>query len=570
MEWNRGMLAVALVTVAVIGSLCVCYFGSVSRETVTYSEWNEITDVQPLYTYEDVPLYTEYNPVENWTGWDGVNFNISPTSNRYVVEQGYDGSTTVTIDLSGGETYRDSENHDPLFYWSSYNYYLRYTENGITTTLNDDITIVPLASRFGSVTGNGTITINGGYLSNNGTPTEEYSVHGSVNPEHRHDIIYDVGTTVASATYTYATAIITAYDSNNQVLWSADLNNVYYLYQSAPGTVTVDVPNHLPPVYMDISDGVTLVYNQTATWSNGYKNGHVSLLLVSETACNIEVKMHLTGGLSTQQYWRTAEGMWKYFSTEIGTGVGLLADFDLQGKSMSFTPVLSMNTFADFTLGVTTTGHISQEDADALWLDSLELKLKSPTPGVRVGVVNTELQLGAVNSTMGNPTLNIGNAFPQLVNGGAYRVDIGSPAVVGNGVTVFGHNIPITGGSYVWGGQHKIGSISCKVEDGDAFVMFNSDARPTWIDLGSATDSEIAFSGEWYFDSTIIYEPITKTRVDVTLGHGEDMSWNSVMLVAIGILVAFSLILYVKMDYFGWVNGVIVVVAVALMIYMLV
>lgn len=588
MEWNKGLLAIVVVTIAVLGSLAIGYFGSVSKETVTYADWEQITDVQSLYTYEDVPLYTQYTPVENWTKWDNADFITSPSSNRYIVDQGYDGSTTVSIDVTGGTTYTNHSDNAPITFWSSYTYYLTYTENGTETTVSNNITIVPLYDRFGSVTGDGTITINGGYLSNTGDMRISYSEHGFIYKEHRNVGNINVGTVVASAKYDYHTAIVTAYDSNDAVLWTADLSDVYYVYKDTAGTVSVDVPNHLPPVYMDIAQGLTLKQSpstdpndiESAVWRNGYENGRIQILITTDNP-TIETVLEMQDTLGSWNLTLVVgkdSGMWYYNDsprTQIGAGEGVIVEIDAQELVCRFTPVISMNTFTDYTASVVTSSFPILQMLppgasvfEGYWVSSFSMY--TTDTDVHVGVVDTSVLLGAVNTTMGNPTLNVGNVFPDLVTRD-YRIDVGAPAVVGDSVTVFGNTIPVVSGSYVLNGKtHSVGGISCKAENGNAYIRFNGDPRPDWIQIGTVDNNSITFSGEWYFDTSIVYDSITETREEVHFGHGENMTWDSVLLVAIGILVALSLILYAKTEYFGFYNGVIVIIAVAIMFYMLV
>ena len=104
MEFNPGMLGVAIVVLSLISS---CLFGvaiNVNKESVQEEVDNYITDVTGLYaTSGKEKAYVEYNPASNFNGY-------SVTTGQYLYREDGTRTTETIIAPSSGSTYIDYSN----------------------------------------------------------------------------------------------------------------------------------------------------------------------------------------------------------------------------------------------------------------------------------------------------------------------------------------------------------------------------------------------------------------------------------------------------------------------------
>ena len=622
MDLHHGKLAVYIVTVAILGSIALGYFGSMKTVETTYNDWNEITDTAGLYSFETVPTYAEYNPVENYTGWSNVTFTQNATSNRYLVEGAVDSTTEYTLGITANETYANDDDHDTTLYDRTWTYHYDYVMgSGDTVGFSGSsaISVVNLADMLTDVTEDATIDF-GDY---NGLLVPSFSPVTKESKREYKDLLnlvtvytkiyYDTTLTsgepyVETATYDYVTTSVTAYAYNGAELWTANARDCWFVYGGSATTSytqTVENPvatvsHHANPTYMDVRDGVTVSDGDKAEWLNGQTNGRVSVLVSANGTGTLTladtVNSATTGGLSimdgisvkgqsdyrgtsteTNAYTlatlvRSSDGAWTVSnangSYNVGVWTALLVSVDEREDTVTVTPVKTLTDYqtyetvdTSYTLALSNHANISSVKGLFATASGCDFTMS---------VTSTMMEIGTNDSIMANPTITVGSLFPELRD--CFRLDLGSPAVVGSSLSFAGSSIAVEDGAYVYDGEtHALGSLSFKVEDGNAYVRFNSDRTPTWIDLGAAQDTTLSMVGEWYFDTSVVYEPVVKTSVETVNDWGASLSWNGILLVAVGIVAVLSLVLYTRMEEpFGWWNGAIVVVFIALLIYMLV
>ena len=126
MEFNSGMLGVAIV---VLGLIASCLFGvvmNVSQEDVLKDTDKYVTDVTGLYsTSAKDKTYTEYIPAKNYNGYTSSNdstyaveFTKSSTGNNYSFE--YDGIHPITVERNfKTEGIKNTEGSSYLFEYGS-------------------------------------------------------------------------------------------------------------------------------------------------------------------------------------------------------------------------------------------------------------------------------------------------------------------------------------------------------------------------------------------------------------------------------------------------------------------
>ena len=105
MKFDKGVVGVVIVVIALFGTIFTGYFMNVDQETVTVNDYDRVTDVSSLFNYTQQPDYIEYNPAKNYTGYmlsdgssNGVSYTHASGVNQYPMSTV--SSTTITVDLS--------------------------------------------------------------------------------------------------------------------------------------------------------------------------------------------------------------------------------------------------------------------------------------------------------------------------------------------------------------------------------------------------------------------------------------------------------------------------------------
>ena len=100
MKFDKGILGVVIVVIALFGTIFAGYILNVQEETVSVNEYNRVTDVTSLFQFSEQPDYVEYNPAKNYTGYSylgtsGVDYTPSVTTNQYLMDASSIGNTTI-------------------------------------------------------------------------------------------------------------------------------------------------------------------------------------------------------------------------------------------------------------------------------------------------------------------------------------------------------------------------------------------------------------------------------------------------------------------------------------------
>lgn len=119
MEFKNGYLGVAIVVMALFGSICIGFVGNLEGEEITQTVYRDATDVSSLYDYEPVNAYVEYSPNSNWTGWNDIAFDNNNGQNQFLWRAQSENVQKIDISMGASETwkYRQSggETNAPYF-----------------------------------------------------------------------------------------------------------------------------------------------------------------------------------------------------------------------------------------------------------------------------------------------------------------------------------------------------------------------------------------------------------------------------------------------------------------------
>ena len=131
MRFDKGVVGVVIVVIALFGTIFAGYFLNVDQETVTVTKYDRVTDVSSLFNYTEQPDYIEYNPAKNYTGYqlsdgssNGVDYTHASGVNQYPMST--TSSTTITVNLnvlnSTQQAYTPPAGYSYVSYLSGYPY----------------------------------------------------------------------------------------------------------------------------------------------------------------------------------------------------------------------------------------------------------------------------------------------------------------------------------------------------------------------------------------------------------------------------------------------------------------
>lgn len=293
MRFSAGMLGACIVCLSLMGTIGMGFISGITTAEEQETGYEEITDVTSLYSYSKIYDYVEYNPVKNWTGWQGIDFETTTNVNQYVYSPQSTETSTETLTLSSDTVWsfdRRTQVQGSVDYL--YLDYGRLTfkptagSSYVTFetpqsddhdihlgTLSDLVTLSRSYDQTLTMTYPGSpIVVPSSYLK-----TSSETVHDSTDRSATTTTYYfisqsssktETGVVFASTlTYNYKTQYVTAFDADGGQLWSARSDAVTALWGGWDGSKAVGntiVESHMvqvPSVYMDVSAGVGLAGN---------------------------------------------------------------------------------------------------------------------------------------------------------------------------------------------------------------------------------------------------------------------------------------------------------------------
>lgn len=86
----KGKIGAIIVTIALITSVFVGYAVNVDKTNTTATEYDYVTDVSGLFTYDRTPTYVDYDVAKNYTGYSEYVQNIvTPTYTNSIMQPNY-------------------------------------------------------------------------------------------------------------------------------------------------------------------------------------------------------------------------------------------------------------------------------------------------------------------------------------------------------------------------------------------------------------------------------------------------------------------------------------------------
>ena len=345
------------------------------------------------------------------------------------------------------------------------------------------------------------------------------------------------------------TNTVTAYQGDN-ALYTTSAKDIYVIYQFADrntglgtiknGSATLSSTFKTAPIfaYADPSQGVYISPQAILPieWANGYQKSVIDLVVginhnsygkfrVSFPSNTNEVyqfidleqfsnnRLQITTGtynintqatVSTDDYYPT--GNWK----------GVQLSIDVINGTVGVTLVKSITDYS-VPLSDGFSFDLNLPDKLTSGVSFLQLASSSHPSGdsYKFGVVNTDVFLNSYNAVMSDPSIDIREYFPNLIQ---YRLNFYSFALVGDSVTINGISYPVdrtnntitvvgADGTETTGTLNNIYiSVQHPTIDSqelNTYLTFANENKT--VNLGETTNQIVEFTGLWYF-TTGLYE----------------------------------------------------------------
>ena len=281
-----------------------------------------------------------------------------------------------------------------------------------------------------------------------------------------------------------------------------------------PGTIT----------YVTPYSAVEITPGQTATWSNGYSNTQVQLIVDRGASVNAAgVSLGIGGGIPYEKVLLTLGGDGAYYQG--------LSDY-ISPTSYTIHPYKYVLRTAPLT-------------------PITELRVSGSSMAY---VVNTWVPVDPKGLLWQDPEFNINTYFPAVASSGA-RVMFSSVLTTGDSITINGNTYNTYNGTVeINGNTYRLNGLCVDFRtDGNVYIVT---ASGTTIDLGPRITYEISADGVWYWAAELDdIHTVYRERTEILTAQAPDPKWMVFAFIGISIicLVAMAAIGRESMDGFDWI-----------------
>lgn len=560
MKFKNGYFGACVVVLALLGTVLAGFVTDIEKTTVSVTNFNYVTDVSGLFTYEQAPEYIDYSPSSNYTGYTGEVIYTATSSGvnqyRYVTSQGETATVTKTVD--GSQTYPSD------FYDSGV---IRAEWNGSINfgSLQDPSTYVPFSANLqtGAPKATSLSSVVSSLLADS-TLTNPETVKIDITYPGTAPVLFYTGTwevqsvTLVGSTTNYYHAVLNESNTmpdhididlrtniatlkrGDTVMYQGLADNVqvlnYYNWRVsgnwayAPATCDMTIEASEPDIYgyMDPTKGVYFhgATPRTAVWRNGYINDEVTLKLVGTNWHILRFAINNQTNYDFVVQWTDA-GAIRVLKVSDGTyrDLGNWPACQVTIKGISGLVEVTPTTDTSMTSTVESNSYTYTFD-DLFTPGTISSIRFSKSVGLSYSphfqVTKTTVFLDTYNTVMNNPSLDIAEFFPDLAD--SYRLNFYSFAVLGSTITVNDTVMTVNKANSTVtftdnGGTSRTESINnwyvTNNDDRTSLTFQNSNRT---YDLGETIeDSTISFEGLWFF-TTGLYQPVN--------GEQEVYNWN--------------------------------------------
>lgn len=590
MRFENGMLGVCISIVAIMGMVLSGFVLSVDAREVQTVSYDYVTDISGLFDYTDEPTFLDYNPSANWTGYytddpqvtDGIEYSTVDRANSYPIGQSSGVSATGTAeldDLGLAQLNPPVTGNSPPAYWR---YGIIFDREPATTGMqsydvpNPGVATIQTLIDALDLGDADSITFSLGssqdspiVIPNNSWTYREYTPPLSDTSHFWTASYYRDSSSAVTVSVDLESGVAIGYTASGSVAWrgaattmcivyggeAASASTVQWNLSTSLSWTTYDTP---APVYMDISQGVSVSGTGPVNWTNGYINGGLDILFRTPNTGNsysntfifelgdifgnpsndtitLQIRVAASGNVSITL--TTGEGETSTLS--MGNWRNFIVSIDTVNAEYTATPVTDFVSLTTFSRLNGSAQDIGLETSGRQTILGFHV---SASNSLTFGVINTATFLNTYNAVMIDPHIDVSDYFTNLAD---VRLNFFSFALYGESVTINGGeyemdgarvNIPDTSGSEPADRWLELTNVYITFEGADTYLTFNNDGLT--IDLGETTTTEISFSGIWYF-TTGLYSGHTETNTEYSWDY-EDFAYsgNTAIVAFLGILAA--------------------------------
>lgn len=569
MRFNAGYFGACAVVLALLGTVLAGFVLSVDKETVPYTNYDYVTDVSGLFSYDETPAYVDYNPSTNYVGYTAdtgtPKYTQTTMANnyRYVVEEGKTvnlDAITITNSTTNPDTYLpDTFKAGSFVPFKPYGdpsqaevdghhvVSMRPNEHPSAMSLSSLLDTIPNIVKYATLTLNlaytGTMPVMiyaGNWTLTQATGAVPFDIY-SPDFVFNSDNITPDRLEVNAVTYQ-----VEAY-RDNVLMWTQTADKVgliaWYLYQSNTGssnpniveaptslTITGTATTYPTYAYMNPNDGVTIDGSDISSsgwrainWSNGYENDKVTfkVLLNYENNNYKNIALNVYSGTSSSSQFsiqNDVHGAHFYYNLNgsyhpeiLGYWPAVQVTLYASENKIVVTPTndTSLLTVVDEQpYSFTLSNYLPAGTIDKIVFKNY-LIASDPNRTATWQITSTSVFLNTYDTVMNDPTINVKTYFPDI---GDYRLNFYSFALMGTGFNINGTNFDVDRDNatvtFTYGlapVTHKLKNIYVSTDDRHTYLTF-ADINKRY-DLGKTTTDTISFTGYWYF-STGLYEAV--------------------------------------------------------------
>lgn len=492
MRFARGMLGLAVTTVAIMGTILMGFALSAETKTVQYDDWDYLANVSGMFDTDQTPQYIEYNPAANWTGFStdkdhrdtsGIEYTTSPNANLYPIKQQSTSSSFNTtlgdVDMPSPPTSTATFKSWGVVFNSTDTYKPIYGYNGDNVTCNKPnvATLKTIYDYLGGSEYDQLVISTGGSTypiwskaSDWTESTWRYNASGLIQTYTIWTLNTDYpSTSIPTGKITITTATMSAsYTPDGGTAQAlGNLEDIYLVFGGSGSgdgqyiigsTFNGSKLTASTTIYMDPSQGVVIPTNDsTVYWNNGYTVSSLSVLFHAQTASgtysltiwfpdsgsttlttNHMVVTYAGGNLTARVGHADANtGAVNSVSLDIGGWRNAIITLDLLNKKVTVNPVIKYTSMMNYT----TSDNIQTLDWSGIGSKAAPTDEFIFAPGFPdrstpiFGVISTDVFMDTYGVVMKNPSITPFELYPQYGVGQTLRVDFRSFAIYGSMIT---------------------------------------------------------------------------------------------------------------------------------------
>lgn len=566
----KGTYGLIVVIVAILGT---AFFGAtiaaMTPEETEGIRYDYLTNITGLYTSEDVPIYSDYNPAANWNGYrsgnsaytSGINYTIQERYNGIPVIQ-ESGMTGIQVNLNS----LGLSNEIPPDALSGYRaWYIEYGDVRV-----DNPSIASILRIYNAIESR---------LTNDASTYIRFDCSGvwgcydygwgfEVSPS----VMYYTKPSAAYIDYYPDTDLAKVYNSGGTLIYAGSGEGLSAAIawsgtgDSLATAISVYEVEEVTPVYIDIRNGISLPNTiNTVMWSNGYENSEITMLFrptVRGQNMTLTVPIVNDGTTDTVEI-RIGKAM-------TGNDVIISSGSNTINMGAWSTVALTISPLTDTITAIGVLGFTDfQRYEYTNYAQSMELGASGTISSMQLygstmkfGIVNTKVFLDNYTLAFINPALNPMQHFPA---NDLYRVTYDSFALYGDSVTINDRTYEVIGSEVmaVWTVDGATGTglipltgLSVETDGTETTIMWSNGRTLTEPTVSNV----ISFGGAWFFES----DYYTGTEVSETVYDWEPLTWGLDKTQAIIVMLGFMAVggfTVSRLKSLGWIDYAIMIIA---------